>query len=118
MTDFNDEHYRRLLDALPCYVTLQDRELQVLWCNDLCRRDFGRHRGKTCYELYGVNKEKCDDCPVEKTFLDGLVHSREMMVKTKKDQRINVIIYSSPIRNEKEEITSVLETAVNITSVK
>jgi signal transduction histidine kinase len=118
MNDFTNEHYRRLLDALPCYVTLQDRALQVLWCNDLCRRDFGPPEGKTCYQLYGIDKEKCVDCPVEKTFLDGLIHSREMMVKTNHDQRINVIIYSSPVRNDNQEITSVLETAVNITSVK
>ncbi|MBI5252063.1 MAG: PAS domain-containing protein [Desulfomonile tiedjei] len=118
MNDFANEHYRRLLDALPCYVTLQDRELNILWCNESYQRDFGLPYGKTCFELYGTDKAKCSDCPVEKTFLDGLIHSREMTVKTKDDHRTNMMVYSSPVRDDNGKIISVLETAVNVTSVK
>ena len=118
MNDFANDHYRRLLDALPCYVTLQNRELSVLWCNELYQRDFGVPSGKTCYEFYGIDKTKCTECPVEKTFVDGLTHTKEMMVKTKGDRRLNVLIYSSPVRDENGEIVSVLETAVNTTSIK
>lgn len=118
MYDSTDDHYRRLLDALPCYVTLQDRNLNVLWVNSSCRRDFGPPSSKTCYELYKIDKAKCSDCPVEKTFDDGEVHTKEMMVTTNKGSRVNVIIHSSPVCDDNGNIASVVETAVNITSVK
>ncbi len=118
MNDPGNDQYAKLLDALPCYVTLQDRELNVLWRNGSCRRDFGDSTGKKCYELYGTGNSTCTDCPVQQTFADGLLHSREMTVLTHGGQRMNVIVHSSPVRDENAQILSVLETAVNITSVK
>ena len=118
MNDPRGDEYGKILDALPCYVTLQDRELNVLWSNGACRRDFGDPGGKKCHELYGIGTSRCPDCPVQQTFADGLVHSREMAVATRDGQRINVIVHSSPVPDEQGQILSVLETAVNITSVK
>lgn len=118
MDHVTGDQYRRILDALPCYVTLQDRELKVLWSNSLSFHDFGEPAGKTCYELYRVNRAKCPDCPVEKTFADGQIHSKEMMLTTNDGSRVSVIVYSSPVRDADDGIVSVIETAVNITSVK
>lgn len=118
MNDPANDQFGRLLDSLPCYVTLQDRELNILWMNSSCRRDFGSPHVKTCYELYKIDKVKCSDCPVEKTFADGEIHSKEMMLTTNNGSRVNVIVYSSPVRDDNGEIASVIETAVNITSVK
>jgi signal transduction histidine kinase len=86
--------------------------------NDLCRRDFGSHKAKTCYGLYKIDKSKCVECPVEQTFADGEIHSKEMTLTTDNGRRVNVIIHSSPVRNDKGEIASVIETAVNIAPVK
>jgi signal transduction histidine kinase len=118
MNDPGNQQFGRLLDSLPCYVTLQDRDLNVLWMNSSCRRDFGSPHVKTCYELYKIDKAKCSDCPVEKTFADGEIHNKEMMLTTNNGSRVNVIVYSSPVRDDNGEIASVIETAVNITSVK
>lgn len=118
MIDPDNYQFGRLLDSLPCFVTLQDRDLNVLWMNSSCRRDFGSPQAKTCYELYKIDKAKCSDCPVEKTFEDGEIHSKEMMLTTNNGSRVNVIIYSSPVRDDNGEIASVIETAVNITPVK
>jgi len=118
MNDLTGQQSGRILDALPCYVTVQDRKLKVLWCNALTRRDFGSNSGKSCYELYGIGPGRCPDCPVEKTFSDGLSHSREMTLITKAGARINVIVNTSPVTNDRGEIASVVETGVNITSIK
>jgi signal transduction histidine kinase len=47
-----------------------------------------------------------------------MVHNKEMTLITNKGKRINVIIYSSPLRDEDGKIEGVIETAVNISSVK
>ncbi len=103
---------------MPCYVTVQDRDMKVLWSNRLSRNDFGEPSRKTCYRLYGIGETKCPDCPLEKTLQDGLIHSSEMTVRTRKGQRMDVIMYSSPLESDGGRITSVVETAVNITSFK
>lgn len=118
MHKLTDDYYRRLLDALPCYVTLQDRERNVLWSNSLSRRDFGESSEKTCYELHRIDRSKCSDCPVQQTFQDGQIHSREMTFIANEGTRISVIEHSSPVLNDRGTIVSVIQSAVNITSVK
>ncbi|MFC1834642.1 nitrogen regulation protein NR(II) [Thermodesulfobacteriota bacterium] len=118
MNDMTDDQRRRLLDALPCYVTLQDRESRVLWSNRLTRRDFGEPSGRTCYEFYGIDGDKCTDCPVRKTLEDGHMHNTEMTLTTKDRSRINVLVQSAPLHDEQGEIVGVIETLVNVTSVK
>jgi signal transduction histidine kinase len=118
MFDLRADQYKAILDALPCYVTLLDRRLVVLWSNSLSRRDFGDPSGKICYQLCNVRGGKCSECPVEKTFQDGLVHSGEMTLIAQAGARIDVLVYSSPVRNNDGDVESVIEAAVNIASVK
>ena len=44
--------YRRYFDAMPCYVTVQDRELRLLDANARFRQDFGEIEGRYCYQVY------------------------------------------------------------------
>jgi signal transduction histidine kinase len=118
MYHVDDDQYRRLLDALPCYVTLQDAELGVLWSNNLARRDFGDPSGKKCHELFGIDKNKCSDCPVRRTFSDGQVHNEELTLTVKDGSRVNLLVHTSPLTNDDGKPVSVVWTAVNITSVK
>jgi signal transduction histidine kinase len=118
MNELTDKECKRILDALPCYATLQDRSLHVLWNNSLTLRDFGDPAGKTCFEIYGINRSRCLDCPVEKTFQDGQVHSREMNLTMKDGSRMNVIVHSSPVRDDEGNVIWAVETLVNVTSIK
>lgn len=118
MSELANEDYRRLLDALPCYATLLDRQLRVVWCNTLCMRDFGPPTGKTCYQHLGIDKSRCAECPVKKTFSQGGTHSSEMTLTTMDGARVNVIVYSAPVTDHTEEIDLVIRIAVNITPVK
>ncbi len=118
MHDLTTDQSRRILDSFPCYVTLLASDLRVQWSNGLAYRDFGDPTGKTCHELYRVRGGKCSDCVVEKSFQDGQIHNKEMTLVTTEGVRINVIVYSSPVRSTNGEIASVVEAAVNITSVK
>ena len=70
------EHPRRrfsdkIFDAIPGYLTVQDRELKIIEANDAFKRNFGDFTGKNCYQIYKHRPEKCEDCPVERTFRDG-----------------------------------------------
>lgn len=113
-----DDFYRRLFEVLPCYVSVQDRDYRLVATNDMYRRDFNVQPRSFCYEAYKGLNEKCPECPVERTFADGRSHSSEEIVRRKGGEEVNVIVYTSPIRNGGGEIEAVVEISADITNVK
>ncbi len=110
--------YKHYFDAVPGYLTVQDRNLKIVAANDRFRSDFGDFTGRYCYQVYKHRPEKCEFCPVEKTFRDGMRHSSEEVVTCLDGTEVSVIVYTKPIRNDNEEITAVLEMSTDITELK
>lgn len=110
--------YELLFNAVPCYITVHDRDYKIVEANDLFRRDFGDCTGRHCYRIYKGRDSICHDCPVRKSFADGQVHSSEETVLTKDGRWAKVIVYSMPIVDDGGKITSVMEVSTNITRVK
>ncbi|MFH0821540.1 MAG: ATP-binding protein [Pseudomonadota bacterium] len=118
MHDISDNECRSLLDVLPCYVTLRDRDLKVLWANAAVVRDFGDPVENTACELFGIDRSNCADCPVEKTFQDGEVHGKEFTFTKRDGRTVEVVAYSTPVRDEGGRIVSVALTATGLGPVK
>ena len=57
-----------LVDLLPCYVSIQDRDLQILFVNENFKKDFGDGVGKKCHTAYKSSPDICPNCPVKKNF--------------------------------------------------
>ena len=110
--------YRQIIDNMPCYLSVQDRELRVIDGNNRLRQDFGDFEGRYCYQLYKHRSEPCEDCPVARTFRDGEGHRSEQALRSKDGQDISVIVYTTPIRDEEGEVTSVIEMLTDITDLK
>jgi PAS domain S-box-containing protein len=110
--------YRHYFNEMPCYVTVQDRNFNIIDANKRFRDEFGHFEGRHCYQVYKRRSERCEDCPVDRTFRDGRGHRAEVQVKTLDNKDVSMIAYTSPIRNESGEITSVLEISTDITEVK
>ena len=102
--------YQQLFEELPCYVTVQDRDLRLQAANRLFRRD--------CYERYKGRSDKCPDCPVEKTFLDGKVHRSSEIIRQVDGRERWVKVYTAPLHNGSGEVEAVVEISADITDVK
>jgi len=113
-----DLPYRHYFDAMPCYVTVQDRDFRVITANRRFSEAFGDHRGRYCYQVYKHRAEKCEVCPVEQTFRDGQVHSSEERVTCLDRTEVSVIVYTEPIRDEQGHITAVMEMSTDVTDIK
>jgi PAS domain S-box-containing protein len=113
-----DLPYQQYFDAMPCYLTVQDRDFKVVTANRQFREAFGDYRGRYCYQVYKHRSEKCEVCPVEQTFRDGQVHSSEERVTCLDRTEVSVIVHTEAIRNEHGEITAVMEMSTNITDIK
>ena len=48
------ERYHQLFDSTPCYITVQNRDFDVVDFNRRFEDDFGVPEGRKCFEAYGV----------------------------------------------------------------
>lgn len=110
--------YKDYFDAVPGYLTVQKRDLRIITANNRFMQDFGEFAGRYCYQVYKHRPEKCEICPVERTFRDGLRHSSEEVVTCLDGTEVSVIVYTKPIRDEEGKITAVLEMSTDITELK
>ena len=110
--------YRQIIDNMPCYLSVQDSELRVIDGNNRLREDFGDFEGRYCYQLYKHRSEQCEDCPVARTFHDGEGHRSEQTLRSQDGREIQVIVYTTPIRDEEGKVTSVIEMLTDITDLK
>jgi signal transduction histidine kinase len=107
-----------LVDHLPCYVSIQDRDLKLLYVNKKFKEDFGDGVGKKCHAVYKCSTEICPNCPVQKTFEDRRTHLSEENVTLAKGGISQVLIQTSPIIDNNGIVTAVVELATNITQLK
>jgi histidine kinase len=112
------DEYQGLFERVPCYITVQDRNLQVLKHNREITRNFDPNPGDFCYRAYKNRDEPCEICPVAKTFETGVTHESEELVVSKDGIESWWLVRTAPIRNSTREITAVMEMSLDITQLK
>lgn len=114
----SQERYHAIFDEVPCYISIQDRDMRIVEANRRYREDFGTRLGSKCFETYKHRDKECLICPVQRTFEDGQVHHSEEVVTSSKGERINVLVYTAPLRDRNGEIKHVMEMSTNITEIR
>jgi signal transduction histidine kinase len=108
----------QLVDHLPCYVSIQDPDLNIVFVNDNFKKDFGDGVGKKCHTVYKCSEDICPNCPVKKTFHDRRPHLADETVRLANGKICQILIQTSPIVNDDGDVAAVIELATNITRVK
>jgi histidine kinase len=111
------EEYKYLFENVPCYITLVDKDYNIIQSNKMFQEHFGGKAGTKCYAIYKNADRKCDNCPVEKTFIDGLSHESEEIWR-RNGEETHIIVNTAPVTSENGEIRAVMEISTNITEVK
>jgi len=114
----SQQRCRLLFDEVPCFITIQDADLNVIEANRAFQEAFGNGLGMKCYDAYKHRTDPCALCPVQESFDDGSVHTREEIVTSLDGRHMNVLVTTAPIRNAAGEITSVMEMSADITQVR
>jgi len=94
-----DLNYKQFFEVMPAYLTILDRDLRIIAANQRFRKDFGEFEGRYCYQINRHRSERCEQCPAERTFRDGLRHGIEEQFKNLSGQEVSLIVYTTPIRN-------------------
>jgi PAS domain S-box-containing protein len=108
---------KAVIDAIEYGLTIQDREYNIIYQNDILKNIFGRY-GEKCYKVYEGKDKICEGCPVELSYKDGKSHSSQRKVTMPSGEIGYWENTASPIRNSEGEIVSCLEIARNITQQK
>lgn len=110
-----EKQFKNLLDAFPDRIALISPDLRVIWVNDFSLKYLNKKIedviGKFCYELWHGRTEPCQECAVRET------------LKTLKSSTINITtpdkrlweVRTFPIKNEKDELISVVSISRDIT---
>ncbi len=105
-------------DVMPCYLSVQDRNLRIIETNELFRRDFGDAEGLLCYKVYKQREEPCPECPVLLTFQDGKNHNSRETVITLEGEEAEVVVTSAPRYDSRGKVAAVIEMSTNVTELR
>jgi len=108
---------KAVIDAMQYGLTIQDREYNIIYQNEVMKNIFGRY-GEKCYKVYEGKDKICEGCPVELAYKDGKSHSSLRTVTMPSGEIGYWENTANPIRNSEGEIVSCLEIARNITEQK
>lgn len=112
------DEYQNLLELVPCLITIQDRNFRLISYNHEFSAIFDPRPGDFCFRAYKARHDKCEVCPVERTFEDGQSHYGQETGLNKDGSITHWIARTSPIRNPKGEIVAVMEVCLDITRMK
>jgi PAS domain S-box-containing protein len=110
--------YKDYFEMMPAYLTILDRDLRIVEANRRFRKDFGDFEGRQCFQIYQQRSERCEHCPAELTFRDGMRHGNEEKFINHLGNEISLVVYTTPILGEGGEITHVMKMATDITEIK
>jgi PAS domain S-box-containing protein len=107
-----------LIDAMEDGLTIQDRDYNIIYQNDMLKGILGDHVGEKCYRAYAHKNKVCNNCPVAKAFRDGKSHTVEKEVTLPSGKVVFWEPTANPIRDAKGKIVSCLEVIRDITEHK
>jgi len=105
---------KKIFDSMGNAVSIQDRDLRVVYQNSIHQQLTGSHVGELCYKAYSRVDEACRNCPVEASFRDGLVHT--LIKQRAVDGNVmDLEITASPLMDESGAVIAGIEIVRDIT---
>ncbi len=118
-SELMDLVFKGIIDALPCYVMIQDQSFNILFVNQTFINDFGEDVvGQSCYSVLKGSHHQCNICPVRRTFGDKNVHVVEDTMHLQDQSVIEVITYSSPLLDQNGDIKACIKLMINERALK
>ncbi len=104
--------FENIMSGMKDWVRVVDINNRVIFMNKPMKEQLGNNEGKACHIALGKNSP-CENCIKNKTIFEDKVIIKEEIV----DGRIYSVI-SSPMKDEKDKVTSVVEVFRDITEEK
>jgi histidine kinase len=106
--------YQSLFNQVPCRITVQTDDFKLIEFNKEFAGMFNPQYGDYCYSAYKNLDKKCDNCPVEKTFIDGQSHFSEESRVNKDGTSSHWFVKTAPLKNDKGDVVAAMEMSIDI----
>ena len=110
--------YQNLFDQVPCTITVQNRDYELIEFNKEFSKKFNPEYGDRCYVAYKNLINKCNDCPVERTFIDGKSHFSEESGINKDGTIAHWFVKTAPLKDDQGNIIAAMEMSIDISRRK
>jgi histidine kinase len=110
--------YQNLFEQVPCTITVQNREYELIGFNQEFARKFNPEYGDYCYAAYKGLTSKCKNCPVEKTFEDGFSHFSEESAVNRDGSTSHWVVKTAPLKDEDGNIVAAMEMSIDVSQRK
>ena len=110
--------YQNLFDQVPCTITVQNRDYQLIEFNKEFSKKFLPQYGDHCYSVYKNLNKKCNDCPVERTFLDGKSYFSEESGINKDGSVSHWFVKTAPLKDDYGNVVAAMEMTIDISKRK
>ncbi len=104
-----------ILEAIGDAISIQDKNLKIIYQNKAHVSMMGNHLGEYCYTAYQSKHEPCHGCHLLESFKDGKAHRRQTSGEITGCGKIHVEIVSTPLRDAQGEIIGGIESVRDVT---
>jgi len=113
-----ENDFNMLFENVPNFISITDKNFNILRANRRMINTFGNIKGKKCYEVYKRRKQICSHCPSTETFETGQVCSSSQIGITATGDKAYYMMTSVPIAfNNDGEVIQVMEINSDITEI-
>ncbi len=112
------EMFQNLFDQVPCTITVQNRDYKLIEFNKEFSKKFQPKYGDHCFWAYKNLNKKCNDCPVERTFIDGESHFSEESGINKDGSVSHWFVKTAPLKDKNGKIVAAMEMSIDISQRK
>ena len=114
----SEEKLRAILAGIGDLITVQNKDLDIIWVNQPIIDLYGDVIGKKCYEVYKGSTEPCSDCYIETVLNEGKMLLAERPIVMPDGKLRHNLLSSSSVRDEAGNIVAMLEIVKDITERK
>lgn len=113
-----ENDFNMLFENVPNFISITDRDYNILRANRRMVNTFGNVKGKKCYEVYKRRKQICSHCPANETFETKRVHSSSQIGITATGEKAYYMMTSVPIAFDADgNVVQVMEINSDITEI-
>jgi PAS domain S-box-containing protein len=109
-----------ITESIGVGLGIVDRDYNIVWVNNHMKNQLGEIVGKPCYSTYNTLQAPCPGCGPKKVFEGASFDSREFFNKGLQDKGRPswYELITTPIKDEKGNVTAAIEVTVDITEKK
>lgn len=107
--------FETVMDSIGDLVSIQDRDLRIIYQNQAIKKLMGDRYGMHCYKVYERRERACTDCPLKESFKTGDIAKALRIGISQKGVAGKYELITAPIKNKKSQIVAGVEMVRDVT---